>query len=727
MPALGQVGSEVAQLQAANGSLMEQLAQLTDRTKVLEERFREMGYTTKRIVQSHIAGSYTVDPQAETMFGLQLGLCVSTIDPLKQNRVRYFHPAIHRPEIPVKALPFANPTSTGFPSFDDSGVCWVPPAGTAICLMYQNGNRDSAFYIGSVWNRNRGKPPTWAYPIQEYQEIWAGTRGGYLIGKNDETQVFPPWNTWNYNGYDTDTIADFEQDPEAKKRITYPHIYGIKTPEKAYIRWHDGDRKCNLKWKHTEIMSSRGNFIIMKDDHLHPCGQWASPQCGCGGGDASLCGTPSGGEVKKQDSSCCDCGDENCPGGPACKNDPAAGMRCANKYFKQKGECRPYKGAPTPMNNKAWLPQSGFHAQSISGHQLAMDDSVEKPTGIPRHDLEFDFGCTDRFLGKMWLLSATGHSIVMNDHENEGGGQSCDPTRSDRNYIRLQSAAGNRIELNDHTNPCTKIAGEQRGIQMNTTSRHLLYMIDKDNEQAPPTRRNGGVPINKAKNAYCLLRSGYGLHLYMNDYHSQETADKQFLQLLAPQISNDRGPHILHMQVRPSGPGIILHRAGGIMWESTYDHSIETVGEGVKGRKSHKIIDVTGLFITNVDDAYVNIARLHFFKADEIIVLGAGLDCPIPKNGNDANSIGQAVNDATNGIVNAVANGQRIPIRDKCGPCLAPLLCLDPSRGVIVFSDRVIASTSPKAACCPLQLFVGSPSGRACPPAGKTCSETLDS
>jgi hypothetical protein len=387
------------------------------------------------------------------------------------------------------------------------------------------------------------------------------------------------------------------------------------------------------------------------------------------------------------------------------------------------------------MNNKAGLPQSGFHAQSISGHQMAFDDSVEKPTGIPRHDLDFDFGCTDRFMGKMWLLSATGHSLVINDHENEGGGQSCDPTRSDRNYIRLHSAAGNRIELNDHTNSCTNIAGEKRGIQMNTTSRHLLYMIDKDNEQAPPPRRNGGVPVNKAKNAYCLLRSGYGLHLYMNDFHSQEVAQQQFLQLLAPQVSNERGPHLLHMQVRPKGPGIILHRAGGIMWESSYDHSIETVGEGVAGRKSHKIIDVTGLFLVNVDEAYVSVAKSHFFKSDETIVLGAGLDSPIPKNGDDANRIAQAVNDATNGIVNDIANdtargvrtGQRIPKRDKCQPGLAPILCLDTSRGVIVFSDRVIASTSSKAACCPLELFVGSPSGRACPPAGKTCSENSES
>jgi hypothetical protein len=166
-----QMGPNIQQLKAQNASLMDTIFSLQERVKILEERFREMGYTTKRIVQSEIATSYTLDAQAQTMYGLQLGLCVSTIDPLKMNRVRYYHPSIHQPDIPMKALPFAYATSTGFPSFDDSGLTWVPPAGTAICLLYQNGNRDSAFYIGSIWNRDRGNPPTWAYPIQEYESL----------------------------------------------------------------------------------------------------------------------------------------------------------------------------------------------------------------------------------------------------------------------------------------------------------------------------------------------------------------------------------------------------------------------------------------------------------------------------------------------------------------------------------------------------------------------------
>jgi len=711
-----ELGTSVQNLRSQNASLMAVIGDLQQRLATMEERFREMGYTTKRIVQSEIAGSYTLDAQAETMYGLQLGLCVSTIDPLKMNRVRYFHPGIHRPDIPLKAMPFAYPTSTGFPSFDDSGVCWVPPAGTALVLLYQNGNRDSAFYIGSIWNRNRGNPPTWAYPVQEYEEVWKGTRTGYLVGSDDETQVFPPWNTWNYNGFDTDTITDFEHDPEAKKRITYPHIYGIKTPEKAYIRWHDGDKKCNLRWKHTEICSSRGNFIIMKDDHLHPAGQWANPQCGCGGGDASLCSV-NGAPVEQP--ACCTCGDQGCPGGPTCPGDPAGGAKCANKYFKRREECRPYQGAPTPLAPKTWLPQSGVHIQSLSGHNIELDDSVEQPTGKPAWDLDFSFGCTDKFFGRLWVQSATGHSLMMNDHEDHTN------NRSRKNYIRLQSAAGNRIELNDHTID-KRYAGEERGIQMNTTSRHLLYMIDKDNQQHSPLRKDGGVPTNQAKNAYIILRSGYGLQLYMNDFHDQQTADQQFLQLYAPQIGNDRNGHLLHMQVKPSGPGTVLLRAGGVMCLSSHDSSFESVGEGKY--TATKYIDVMGNFFTHCEEAYVNVNKIAYFKSDEFIILAAGLDAPLPANSQTANQVANNAVNNVNNAVSAAANNQAPPTIDQlCGPLITLPLCLDPTRGVIVFSDRVLVSTSPKAPCCPLQLFVGSPVPRPCPPPGPSCAEQISS
>jgi hypothetical protein len=704
--------TRMGHLRETNRTLTHTISQLEARLRQLEQKFTELGYNSKRLVQSEIKSAYSVEPQAETLYGLQLALCVSTIDPLKQNRVRFFHPALHKPEIPMKALPFAYPVSCGMPGFDDCGISWVPPAGTALTLLFQNGNKESPFYFGSIWNRYRGRSTDFGCPVPEWC-VWEGTRTGYLIGKDDETQVFPPWNTWNYNGYDIDSITDFEKDPEAKKQITYPYIYGWKTPEKAYLRHCDGDRKNNLRWKHTVLSSSRGNFLFMKDDHLHIAGQEAH---GSGGEKfGKRCDEDVGGyQIEQTD--CCDCGVEGCPGtGPRCKSGLTG--RYKNKYFKRKEEMRPYDGPDTPLNPKVELEQSGLQLQSLSGHNLMMDDSVDTPTGKPTWDKDFDYGCGSGgnpplFIGKTRWQSSTGNLIEMNDREWFRG----EVLRSDHSYIRMRSALGNRIELNDETIK-PDIAGENRGIKMESTSLHQLIMCDKDNDNKAPIRVDSGQPANRAKNAYVMLRSGYGLHLYMNDYHSQETADQQFLQLFAPQIDNDeRGPHVLHMQVKPEGPGIVLLRAGGVLWESSYDHSVETVGEGK--HSANKFIDVVGMFLTNCDDIYVNVNRLTYFKADEFIVLGAGLDCPIPANAQQANDI-------TNGVLNesSAAQSGRLPIRNSCGPCLAPVVVF--SGGMLRISDKVFASSSGNAPCVS-QSFLTPGAPRGCPTMTTECGAGSD-
>lgn len=685
--------ARVGQVRSSAAGLMDEVRTLNDRLMKLEQKFSELGYNTKRLVQSEIKSAYSIEPQAQTMYGLQIGLCVSTIDPLKQNRVRFFHPSLHNPNVPMMALPFAAPVSAGFPGFDDCGVTWVPPAGTALAMIFQNGERESPFYFGSIWNRNRkaytrgnagttNAGPSFGCPVPEWC-VWEGTRTGNMLGKDDESQVFPPWNTWNYNGYDIDSVTDFENDPEAQRQITYPHIYGIKTPEKGYLRWHDGDRKCNLKWKHMMLSSSRGNFLFFKDDHLHVAGQEAA------GSGAEWCGRRCDADQPEgvmEETTCCSCGEQGCPGiGPRCDGGIGGG-RFKNRYFKRREEMRPYVGPDTPLNPKVELPQSGVHLQSLSGHNIVMDDSVDRPTGKPSWDQDFDFGCGQQdqaplYVGKTHWQSATGHKIEMNDREWWRSGE---VLRSDHSYLRLRSGLGNLIELNDETVK-PGVAGENRGVRIQSTSRHTLVMCDKDNDNAAPIRTDGGQPNNKAKNAYVMLRSGYGLHLYMNDYHSQETADSQFLQLMAPQIDNDRGPHILHMQVRPDGPGVVLLRAGGVLWLSSYDESVETVGEGKDPK--NKFIDVTGSFITNCDDIYVNVNRLTYFKSDQIIVLAAGADCPIPESAEQAEDIAR----------------NRVSIRDSMGPCVAPVIVF--SRGMLRVSDRVFASASKDAPCCSLSML----------------------
>lgn len=448
--------------------------------------------------------------------------------------------------------------------FDDSGLNWVPPAGSTIALLFEAGSRASAFYIGTTWQRNRGPQGqhNWGINIPEYYKIWEGHRKGYLVGPNDESQVFPPWNTESYNGFDLTSILDFADKPEVQKLITYPNIYGFKTPEKHMIKMVDGDPKCNRKWKRFEIMSGCGNWIMMKDDHLHYAGQWSHPECGVPDADVSCVedvdeapepdrakgdlqrgsvGEDSGGgedtdavialidqeartidvtpkEGKKKEDTECEgnvsnskiIGGHPSTGHPKTKHHKK--QKGANPYFKHQNECRPYKGPGTPQNNTCDLPQSGIQFMSISGHTFVMDDSVEEPQGNPEWERSmrgFDFGCNNHYVGRSYWKSATGHSIEMSDVESPQG----DPgrkLRGEENYIRLKTATGNLFEMNDHTVPekdCPgsppNIGGEKRGFTMRSTSNHSFEMIDHTNEQSSPCRSEGGVPTPKAKKSVC--------------------------------------------------------------------------------------------------------------------------------------------------------------------------------------------------------------------------------
>lgn len=628
---------------------------------------------TIKIINQAIKANETIKPPASLMEGLQLALCVSTEDPLFINRIRFFHPALNSPDTPLKALPFARPISP-FGGIDDTGVTWIPQAGSTVALIFQNGNRNAPFYIGTIWNRDRGNPPKFDTAIPEWS-LWAGTRKGYLIGKDDETQVFPPWNTWNYSSYDYDTTTDFNLDPGSEKRRSKPHIYGFKSPEKAYLIMNDGDRERNLRWKHTQLSSSRGNTIILKDDHLHPAGQWCNPKSGSPSGNAF----PS---EFNESTECC-LSDQTTV---RCDGDPAAGSRFANPFHKRMEEARAYRGPTTPLNPKTNLPQSGIRLQSLSGHHMEFDDSVEQPSGTPSWDREFDFGCTNKFTGKCYWGSATGHLIQMNDEEDT------EENRSENNGILIRSACGNFLELNDHSVD-KKHGGDKRGFWAGSTSGHTFIMADKDVEQAATPRTNDGIPEPKAKNAYVMLRSGYGIRLYMSDVSSQKETTEQFLQMLVPQSPsqqdvenltiattgnqvedasstafnfNDRGPHILHMQAASGGPGTVLLRAGGVMWTASTDHNVEAVGDrNNSGRIANKFIDVTGFIYSKCDDIYYNENKLTVFKSDDLIVLAAGTGCPSPQT--EAQT---ALEDATLTVKQTSAT-QSVPNQN---PCLYPAI-----------------------------------------------------
>lgn len=54
--------------------------------------------------------------------------------------------------------------------------------------------------------------------------------------------------------------------------VTYPLIYGFKTPEKHAFKFVDGDAS-EKRWKRVEISSAMGGSLIIKDDKLL-CGDW---------------------------------------------------------------------------------------------------------------------------------------------------------------------------------------------------------------------------------------------------------------------------------------------------------------------------------------------------------------------------------------------------------------------------------------------------------------------
>lgn len=669
----------------------EEIERLERKIKSLENMVGSMNTSMKAVARQEVFGNSTIVDQAQMQFGLHTALCVDTVDIWKQNRIRFFSPLYHDPtKTTVAQLPWAHAISS-LGGFDDSGVTWVPPAGSTVCLIFENGDRNAPYYLGTTWHRNRGPDAAhnWGYNIDEYYKIWEGKRNGYLVGPNDGSQVLPPWNTENYNGYDLSSLADFDENPEAQRLITYPNIYGLKTPEKHYIKMVDGDPKCNRKWKRFEIMSSCGNWMMMKDDHLHYAGQWANPQCGKGvkPGDASCAESINPdfpGITRKTEEIDCESTSSNAKiiGGH-----PRTGAKStkyydqqtgSNPFFKHMQECRPYKGPPTPENPLCDLPQTGIQIMSISGHTLVFDDSVEEPSGEPSWDRDFDFGCNNHYVGRSYWKSATGHMIELSDVESPQGDDGAN-LRGKDNYIKLLTATGNKIELNDHTESQTgcpgcppNIAGSERGIHLQSTSNHTIDMVDESNEQCAPCRMSGGIPQAKAKKAFIKIRTGYGLQMMFADNNSQENTQQQYIQIYSPQKDNlERGYHLLHFQEAPSGPGQVFLRVGGNYVINTYDQHTTIVGD-VENNPSDLIEIVSKVNFVYTKDAYINTTdKGHLFVANDYIALLAGKDCNEPP--------------------------------DDCGgcggnaPCFGSVLVYDYCKGAVRISDRVFASTSSNA------------------------------
>lgn len=646
------------------------------RLKAMEEQFDSINYDAAEGVQNQLKKSWVTNVQAETFYGLRIGLCVDTKDPFAQGRIRVYIPSLHSKDTPLKSLPWAYPISS-LGGFDDSGALWVPPAGSSVALTFEVGDRESPYYMGTVWGRDRGKPPhNWNYGIPEYQCIHEGHRKGYLVGPNDESQVLPPQNTYNYNIKDFDDLKAFEQDTEALRKITPSHYYTLKTPEKHRLTFDDGNYFCNHRWKHLSLASSGGQTFLMWDDHLHAAGQHIHPSMGSAKGSSTSTGLDCGTTPDGGDESCRNEELETCTGDDG---------QAQNNLFKHASEGRAFTGPGTPQNNRCQLQQTGVFLSSVSGQVFTMDDEVDEPNGVPnweRGTQPFDTGCNDKLLGKMSLISSTGHMIRLGDAEDSPNVRSGEfihhkTKRDEFNGMLFRTATGHSIEMNDHT-LAGGTAGQKRHIRIQSTSTHLFEMVDYTNEQKSPPRSEGGVPTPKSKQAYVRLKSGYGLQILMRDDNSQESTENQFLELLAPHKDNCHGPHIIRMQEAPSdAPGLVFLRAGGYFYGMSAKEWIEVVGysEACVQSPPSKFTMVENHDLHDTKQMYYYHSEFEFHFAEKFIILGAGRDCPIPDS-------------------------------DERGPCIYPVIVgkcpwVCPFTGFVHFgvdsmSDRVFASSRPE-------------------------------
>jgi Type VI secretion system/phage-baseplate injector OB domain len=646
-------------------------------------------------------------------FGVYSAVVISTFDIWKQNRIQFYTPILDDGTEQVEALPWASPISA-FGGFDDSGVSWIPPAGSKVFIIFENGLNGSAFYIGTSWTRTRGPNNTndFGIPVPEFEYLYQGDniRNGYLCGPDDGSQVLPPWNTESYNGFDIDSLSNVDKDPNAILRQTFPNIYGFKTPEKHMMKMVDGDADCNRKWKRLEIMSGNGNWMIFKDDHLHYAGQWAHPACqansnrigdtscvkgvpnpqGFSSEDISRFNPDTYGEAQPVDINFTelefadqasaaakektDCKSTSTIGGKAESQVNPDTQKGTNPFFKNRNECRPYKGPQTPQNNKCDLPQSGVQILSISGHTFVMDDSVAQPRGGMgwKRGLDpFDFGCNDKFYGRSYWKSATGHMIELNDLERPKGNQ----VRSENNGIKLKSALGNEIFLCDAVEgeAFDGLAAKEQGILIKSTSNNSIFLRDQGNKRKYSPRKEGAKPESKATNAGITIKTGYGLTIDMSDLQSQEKASFQRIQILAPQKNNPKGPHLIEMQEQEKG-GYLRLRAGGNYILESIESSL------VVSRKSNiNFVQEKRLDFTQ-EEHYIRSNRTIALQANGKIYLLAGMDYTVFRDPKTESNINSEINQT-------IKTNAQTKV-----PGIAPVVVFQ--NGCLRVSDRVYASCS---------------------------------
>jgi hypothetical protein len=216
-----------------------------------------------------------------------------------------------------------------------------------------------------------------------------------------------------------------------------------------------------------------------------------------------------------------------------------------------------------------------------------------------------------------------------------------------------------------------------------------LVFSDNQNDRNIPCRKEIGSaqPQPNAKNAYVLMRSGYGFAIRMYDGTNQtEATDDKFLEIFAPQKGNIRGGTFILMRERKEQNGYLQLRAGGDYRLETYGSAVEIIGfENEEKSAGSKItlIKNNSIEITTEIKYTKNKSALSVSDTRSLILAGKDYDSEPTEEQKKAEE-------------ELKAAGLPVPPREKV-PNVCPVLVFDGKRGTIVLSDRLFASASPTA------------------------------
>lgn len=446
------------------------------------------------------------------LFGKHRGVVMNTKDPLHKGRVQVYCPSIHA-DIPEKDLPWAE-VATFFGSLDDQGAVFTPPAGSTVYVEFEAGSRESPVVSGAIHNMTRQKKVSveGGLLVSEERDLWGGAPGRRTDAKNpavnpDLKSLMPPWRGESYDGVD--------QKPGLGGTATVPpFIYGIKTPEKHFLQFVDGNSSDRLIGKRLVLQSSRGSCLWMKDDSFTP----------------------------PEDIFNNEYWDDF--------HDAYPGLRYS---------VRPYN------NHKIELKHTGLQLQSVGGARLIMSDETEQE--LTTNGWNSGWSPRGKFRSFVVLESITEHQIHLRDHERSPN------MRSPQDGIFCVTATGNFIGLRDDTQG--SIGGPQRGILLWSTSDHRIEMNDHTVQNQSPRSGAGTVYYNQgrhtpnARRAFIRIRSGWGQVMELNDQGSQENNARQFILIRNENDTPDdcEGPpwNYIRMECVVSNKLFILYGAGNFV------------------------------------------------------------------------------------------------------------------------------------------------------------------